>query len=346
MFYTVPSPLHLPRDLSTTMTDISSQHRNDTANDIIQNMNDNKTNDNMPIDSIMDNQTFKNQIKDITPSPSSYDYFMSSPPPWKSVTPKVHDKDGTSISPTGYIDGESRTATSHDLIDIDDDISLRHKRSSVSSGLSPLSPKDMIYWGDHFNMGICIEGGSSSSRSRPVSTDIITTGNKLSSFTTPCKSFSTVRHVGYRRDREESTDVDEDLKNLIPCFKRCKLKPSLAQFRLQREQKDWVLNGTSLPGSAPCIHSEQLKASWSCTLGKSGEVAEFELAFKSNYPHVPPEIKQKSPNRPLSGINYGDDGRIELPFLQLDNWRPVFDIAFCINKIYTIATNTSDDIVM
>lgn len=164
--------------------------------------------------------------------------------------------------------------------------------------------------------------------------------------------------IGVRRDRGTSSSVcgydDEDLTNLIPCFKRFKLKPSLAQFRLQSEQQDWLTQPRQdgglqpkLPGHAPCIQSEQLKATWSCQIGSSADVAEFELSFQSNYPHAPPRIKQTRPSSPLPGMNYGEGGSLMLPFLTTENWRPVFDIAYCLERIQkTLGYHSVTDVVM
>eukprot|EP00397_Hematodinium_sp_SG-2012_P044481 GEMP01049697.1.p1 GENE.GEMP01049697.1~~GEMP01049697.1.p1 ORF type:complete len:126 (+),score=8.70 GEMP01049697.1:41-379(+) len=100
-----------------------------------------------------------------------------------------------------------------------------------------------------------------------------------------------------RRERyvEDEDPRLEDLKDLIPRFKRFKLKPSPAQFRLQTERDNWLdqSKATKTYACIPCIQPELLKATWTSKIGTAGVLSvDFEFTFQSNYPHIPPKIKQ------------------------------------------------------
>merc|ERR1712112_17420 len=149
------------------------------------------------------------------------------------------------------------------------------------------------------------------------------------------------RRERYAVDREE--EDSQDVEDLIPRFKRFKLKPSPAQFRLQTERDQWLhpITNTKLPepskrkhAHVPCIQPEQLKATWTSIIaGRDDEnpgSVDFEFLFQSNYPHVPPRIRQISPLTTLPGLSYADGGFLVLPF---DNWVPVLDMSFCMDRI-------------
>lgn len=117
------------------------------------------------------------------------------------------------------------------------------------------------------------------------------------------------------------------------------------EFRLQTERDDWLSKDSKARKFAclPCIQPEQLKASWTLKLPSDDDrpqcSVEFEFIFQSNYPHVPPKIRQITPTTPLPGLTYAEGGFLILPF---ENWVPALDMSFCMSTIQDALDLASD----